>query len=1110
MTTSRYILQSKMSFLGASKTITRQKLLSLFTQFLSHPLITVVAGAGYGKSTTIAQAAQYLGATAVWVRVDQNDSDFITFFSYLIASVKTQFPLFDDRIMQQISENILDEDKAESIMGRLVKVLEQIPPIDTLIVLDDCHTVFNSRMIRRALIYLIQNMPPHIHLVTAARSEPPWPLALFRARRQVLDIRESELSLSCTETTHFYRDIFNFNPNQKVIATIHAKTGGWISGLILFYHALKDKQPDEVIHIAEKVNGSHDLIASYLEENIYQQQPREMKSFLTKAALLSPIHVDLCDRLTHTTSSARKFRQLEDNHLFTFPVDASRREYYFHHLFQDFLQMKAAQTIGRAKIMGLNHEIASFHENRGDTEIALDYYLKAKQWPSAARVLKDIGRKMLIEGRLSRFIACYNSLPARTVESEVMLQYLYAHTLVLSNNRPKAVREFRKVLNKSRKTGEFNVELLTLKELAVQQAQNGNFKGAADRLKEQLQKAGRRWKELSQKENYLISQMYLIIFLSFLGKIKAARRFYKLIVEVAEEIEEDYHKKSAQIGQELCATFIEFFSGQGRMALEMGEKLIERANALDIALQKVYPYQLMAMIYIDQNQYAKALEIAHAGLDLKQQFGIKIEYLAWFDYFAGCSYLELEQQSQGLRHLDKALKKFQTATNHYGQAHCFLVYYYTFQRSGDTQKAINYLNLGYKSILKCTVPSVKTTILCELALVALEKKEFESAAAYFREARQLAKPLKKRLSMVICLQSKYDWLKGRKTPALNKLETHLTVLADNYEDHLELFQRFGWIVPLLVTLYAKRRTTGFLQIIFAMPIYNLQNELMRLKRSARKEIRQAADVILSQRLKKQAPKLSIYFLKEFRLFIGDSEVEDQHWKNKKALRLFKYFILSIGKGFIPKEILMEFLWPEEDPEKTVNRLHVTLNTLRKILEPGLIRSTDSVYLQRRKDAYKICDSKIKFIDVNEFLNELDRAGSCADSTEAMVHYERAAALYVGDLLESEPYEEWCFELKTKLKNDFGRLTKPILDYYEAREDYATCIRYAERFIAVDKYAEDIYQRLMTYYHAVGSQKMVHATFIKCRDSVAKELDVPLAHKTVALHQTLTSHSSNSL
>jgi two-component SAPR family response regulator len=218
--------------------------------------------------------------------------------------------------------------------------------------------------------------------------------------------------------------------------------------------------------------------------------------------------------------------------------------------------------------------------------------------------------------------------------------------------------------------------------------------------------------------------------------------------------------------------------------------------------------------------------------------------------------------------------------------------------------------------------------------------------------------------------------------------------------------------------------------------------------------------------------------------------------------LFKLLLHCRGRGFTAKEVFIEHLWPEDDPEKTSSRFHVALTTLRRILEPDLRRGVPSAYLKSEGDAYLLDLGEGGSVDLEEFEEACSKARTVADEERAAGHLMEAERLYRGDFLAEDLYEPWCMEERERVKAMYLSVLSGLVDYHISRKDYAKAADYCGAHLSADAYAEDVYQQLMRLYALLGNNSMVLKTFEKCRDMIAVDLGCPLSRRTESLAREL--------
>lgn len=270
-------------------------------------------------------------------------------------------------------------------------------------------------------------------------------------------------------------------------------------------------------------------------------------------------------------------------------------------------------------------------------------------------------------------------------------------------------------------------------------------------------------------------------------------------------------------------------------------------------------------------------------------------------------------------------------------------------------------------------------------------------------------------------------------------------------------------------------------------------------------IREAAKFLLTIDAGKKAADLRILCFGAFELVKGDTQISSKAWVNHKARTLFKYLAFHSANGYIPRERLLELLWPEQDPAKTNNRLRVALSAIRKLLQPGLSRGKSSVYLLRREDAYRLHLGSNGYLDVTAFDRRLKEAESAEDPQQALAFFLKAESLYRGELFADEPYTQWCVELREIYKEKYVALLSRIVDLLDTGGEILRSIDYLERALAVDPYAETIYCRLMDLYIRSGNRFMAVKTYERCKRKIEIDLQCPVSSDTNNFYRQLLSN-----
>src|SRR6185436_10462204 len=147
-----------------------------------------------------------------------------------------------------------------------------------------------------ALTSLVEHLPPQLHLVIATRDDPPLPLARFRARGQLTELRATDLRFTSSEAAAFLNHMMGLRLSTDEIAALEARTEGWIAGLQLA--ALSMHGRSDTASFIQAFTGSHRFVLDYLVEEVLERQPERVRSFLLHTALLDRLNGALCDAVT--------------------------------------------------------------------------------------------------------------------------------------------------------------------------------------------------------------------------------------------------------------------------------------------------------------------------------------------------------------------------------------------------------------------------------------------------------------------------------------------------------------------------------------------------------------------------------------------------------------------------------------------------------------------------------------------------------------------------------------------------------------------------------------------------------------------------------------------
>jgi LuxR family maltose regulon positive regulatory protein len=313
------------------KVVLRPRLIERLNEGLHRKLILISAPAGSGKTTLVSEWLAAEAPQAAWLSLDEGDNDPPRFLAYLVAALQT--------IAADIGEGVLGALQAprpppnEAIMTALLNEMTTVPD-DFVLVLDDYH-VIDARAVDDALTFVLEHLPPRMHLVIATREDPNLPLARLRARGQLSELRATDLRFTPDEAAEFLEGVMGLALSAEEIAALETRTEGWIAGLQLA--ALSMRGREDVSGFIRAFAGDNRYIVDYLVEEVLHQQPERVRSFLLQTSILERLSGPLCGAVTDQQEGSVTLEALERGNLFVVGLDDKRHWYRYHRLFADVL-----------------------------------------------------------------------------------------------------------------------------------------------------------------------------------------------------------------------------------------------------------------------------------------------------------------------------------------------------------------------------------------------------------------------------------------------------------------------------------------------------------------------------------------------------------------------------------------------------------------------------------------------------------------------------------------------------------------------------------------------------------------------------------------------------
>ena len=362
-------------------TIRRSSLIERLARDNSHPIVSVVAPAGYGKTTLLSQWAEADGQAFAWVSVDEADNDPRVLLAYIAEALDAVEPV-GQRVFDALASR--SSSVPGSVVPRLSNAFASITSPVTL-VLDDVHLVHDPEG-QAALSVLADHVPLGSRLVFAGRDQPPVRTARLRTTGQILEIGPGDLSLTSQEADWLLRAA-EVTLAEDELAELHRRTEGWAAGLYLA--ALYLREGGSLPGLAASFGGDDRFISEYVESEFLARISRRQRAFLTRTAVLERMSGPLCEAVLDLPGAGAVLAGLASSNLLLVPLDRRGQWYRYHHLFRDMLRAEL-ERLEPGLVPVLRRRAAGWCQRNDLPEEALEYAMAAGDVEAAACLIDEL------------------------------------------------------------------------------------------------------------------------------------------------------------------------------------------------------------------------------------------------------------------------------------------------------------------------------------------------------------------------------------------------------------------------------------------------------------------------------------------------------------------------------------------------------------------------------------------------------------------------------------------------------------------------------------------------------------------------------------------------
>ena len=1060
-----------------SRTLVRPRVSQVLKQAFDYRLTILQAGAGYGKSTALADLAAE-AQPVVWYQVGDEDNDPLVFLLHVCHAIGQALP-----DIKGLPTPFLESWSGgqgplpwRGVLDQVINALSEPLFESALLVIDDAHHVTDTGEVPHMLDRLIGLAPANFHVLLAGRPTITLPnLTRWRAKGEVLFLDQQSLTFTADEITALFVTHYDVELTNEEANSLLTYTEGWAIALQLIWQNLRTQPMPSLDFPSRWQAASLEALFDLLAREVFAGQPVDVREFLLVTSTLRDLKPEVCDALRSAVGnpigdSASMLAYLRRQDLFI--VETAEGVMRYHHVFHNFLRQ---QSLCEQRQLW-NRIAADYFSAHNDPEAVIYHLLEAQAWDAMADMLDSYAGNLLGAGRLDTLATYIDSLPPEILHLHPMLIFTLGELARLHSRFDEALGWYKQAETIWRNRGQQD---------GIARALRGEARVYLDtvdpsKAEQLLEEAIRLSDGFEDRE----AQVRLFELLSE-NKLNAGR------VDEAERLRQRAEglRMEGPSNDQLWFRVL-LRTGRFKEARKGLEKRAETERATPVQTPRAHreTLLLLSLIYSLQGEpelaYQAALEGTRRGESLDSPFVSAVGYMR-----QGHAWMLLGSSNERAQNYGKARQQYEKSVEisrmlavprlrvESGWGLCRSYGY-----AGDLTKALTYAQESIEIAIQAGDEWIASLTRLTMGASLMLAGRYETAEQWLGRAvtgfQECSDPFGRSVSR---LWLSFGYFKQKQFDRLAQTlpEVLTTCQLSGYDF---LFTRPSFVgalderifVPLLIhasqmgweSSYVSRLLSEGLGLsgIEAHPGYQLR----------------------------------VQTLGGFQVWRGDEAIPSNGWRREKSRQLFQ-LLLTYRHSPLDRDQISDYLWPEADIATAQRNFKITLNTLYQVLEPDREPGSESAFVFRDGTTYALRPNADIWIDAEEFLSLTKQAGK---TNMNLLH--EALALYLGDYLPEILYEAWVAEERERLASMFLESADRLTELLIAQEQYAEVIDLSQRVLSKDNCWERAYRHLMLAYDKLGDRGQMGRTYQRCVQALKDELDVSPSSETQDLYERLTT------
>lgn len=1029
------------------ETLARTRLLDWLSLKIHNRVIFVIAEAGYGKTTLLADFARRTRIRTLWYRMDDEDREWVGFLSHLVAAGREHVADFAPRTAAMLRDTEPGGPTRDDVLEAFLRELPTIVDGGASLILDDFHVAEGSDDVRLITREIIRRAPERFSVVLASRRTPVVPVARIRALGELAELSTDDLRFSPEETEQLFRETYGRHLEPDVLADLNERTEGWAASLSLVQTALRDRTAAETRSFVRQLSGAQGDVRDYLAEEVVGELGEDLHSFLLATALLPDVSVSQAvlaadiDEQRATTL----LDQAERLGLLARVTRKQPRTWRYHPLLREFLLDRAEATFGSAGVAAKHDALGRANETE-DWLRACYHFAAANNLVALSETLLTASTDILAQGSYDA-AQVYLSLLGSDGPAE--LDVLRSRALLKSGDVIGALRSARTAVQTEGAGTLAQLNLMSLEYMT------GNLDRSLD-LAQALELTA-----TDALHRSIATGIRLQLRASVDGSIDDLVR-HLAHIEIESRRRANHHYEGVT---RLNKAWLLRERGDSAGARAEATEALHWLGASSAGWEVPSAHSARAWSLAHDADMPAAREEMRRALHLSTPGNRAEVRLEWAD-------LEIWYGSEALAHAQLEAVDPSSGVGPHVQEQLLLS---RLELSSRARKAVS---VNRREIRLGLLSASAGTQVRRLVALGLTEEDPTAARERFDEALRLAVRQgsswrTQHARVLLATLADKDKFNGALEQIGSEDPVYLSVAADQVASRLgdasptllahvreEAGRRHErWRGPLRreVDDAASRARGSAAQILDEI---GAQEDIGRLRAVARdKRFRGDASKLGRSLARRLAPRAIIEDLGRLEIRIGDRSVSGGQYRRKVMAMLC---LLLTRPGFsATRDEVVDALWPDMDPEVALNSLNQTVYFLRRVFEPDYKEELSPGYVHSTGDVLHL-DQELVSSRSAECLALLEEWAGQADQLE---HLSRS---YTGRFAIDFLYEEWAVPFRESLHGAYVHAVEAEVSRDLAAGEHERGIRIARRAIGIEHSLEQVHLALVRLYRATGA------------------------------------------